>query len=305
MSVATRPQLSHLRALESEAIHVMREVAAEFERPVLLFSGGKDSIVLLRLAEKAFRPAPFPFPLMHVDTGHNFGEVIEYRDRRVAELGERLIVASVQESIDKGRVVEETGPRASRNKLQTVTLLDAIAEHGFDAAFGGARRDEERARAKERIMSFRDDFGQWDPKNQRPELWNLYNGRINKGEHVRVFPLSNWTELDVWEYIDSEQLEVPSIYFAHERDVFKRDGMLYAWREGTELIDGEEIFKETVRYRTVGDMSCTGGVRSLAATLEEVVLEIAATRITERGETRADDRVSEAAMEDRKKAGYF
>jgi sulfate adenylyltransferase subunit 2 len=305
VSVATRPQLSHLRALESEAIHVMREVAAEFERPVLLFSGGKDSIVLLRLAEKAFRPAPFPFPLMHVDTGHNFPEVIEYRDRRVAELGERLVVASVQESIDKGRVVEETGPRASRNRLQTITLLDAIAEHDFDAAFGGARRDEERARAKERVFSFRDDFGQWDPKNQRPELWNLYNGRIKKGEHVRVFPLSNWTELDVWEYIDQEGLEVPSIYFAHERPVFERDGMLYAWREGTELIDGEEIFTETVRYRTVGDMSCTGGVRSLAGTLEEVVLEIAATRITERGETRADDRVSEAAMEDRKKAGYF
>jgi sulfate adenylyltransferase subunit 2 len=305
MSVTARPQLSHLRALESEAIHVMREVAAEFERPVLLFSGGKDSIVLLRLAEKAFRPAPFPFPLMHVDTGHNFPEVIEYRDRRVAELGERLIVASVQDSIDSGRVVEETGPRASRNRLQTVTLLDAIAEHGFDAAFGGARRDEERARAKERIMSFRDDFGQWDPKNQRPELWNLYNGRIRKGEHVRVFPLSNWTELDVWEYIDSEQLEVPSIYFAHERKVFSRDGMLYAWREGTELIDGEDVFDATVRYRTVGDMSCTGGVQSAAATLEEVVLEIAATRITERGETRADDRVSEAAMEDRKKAGYF
>ncbi|HXP37510.1 MAG TPA: sulfate adenylyltransferase subunit CysD [Solirubrobacteraceae bacterium] len=305
MAVATRPQLSHLRALESEAIHVMREVAAELERPVLLFSGGKDSIVLLRLAEKAFRPAPFPFPLMHVDTGHNFPEVIEFRDRRVKELGERLIVASVQESIDKGRVVEETGPRASRNQLQTVTLLDAIAEHGFDAAFGGARRDEERARAKERILSFRDDFGQWDPKNQRPELWNLYNGRIKKGENVRVFPISNWTELDVWEYIDQEGLEVPSIYFSHERDVFKRDGMLYAWREGTELIDGEEIFSETVRYRTVGDMSCTGGVLSRAATLEEVVVEIAATRITERGETRADDRVSEAAMEDRKKAGYF
>ncbi len=305
MSVAARPQLSHLRALESEAIHVMREVAAEFERPVLLFSGGKDSIVLLRLAEKAFRPAPFPFPLMHVDTGHNFPEVVEFRDRRVAELGERLIVASVQESIDKGRVVEETGPRASRNKLQTVTLLDAIAEHGFDAAFGGARRDEERARAKERIMSFRDDFGQWDPKNQRPELWNLYNGRIKKGEHVRVFPISNWTELDVWEYLDQEQLEVPSIYFSHDREVFKRDGMLYAWREGTELIEGEEVFTDTVRYRTVGDMSCTGGVRSQATTLEEVVLEIAATRITERGETRADDRVSEAAMEDRKKAGYF
>ncbi len=305
MTVAARPQLSHLRALESEAIHVMREVAAEFERPVLLFSGGKDSIVLLRLAEKAFRPGSFPFPLMHVDTGHNFPEVIEFRDRRVAELGERLIVASVQESIDTGRVAEETGPRASRNRLQTVTLLDAIAEHGFDAAFGGARRDEERARAKERVFSFRDDFGQWDPKNQRPELWNLYNGRIKKGENVRVFPISNWTELDVWEYIDQEQLEVPLIYFAHEREVFQRDGMLYAWREGTELIDGEEIISETVRYRTVGDMSCTGGVLSRAATLTEVVAEIAATRITERGETRADDRVTEAAMEDRKKAGYF
>jgi sulfate adenylyltransferase subunit 2 len=305
VAVATRPQLSHLRALESEAIHVMREVAAEFERPVLLFSGGKDSIVLLRLAEKAFRPAPFPFPLMHVDTGHNFDEVIEFRDRRVAELGERLIVASVQQSIDEGRVVEETGPRASRNQLQTVTLLDAIAEHGFDAAFGGARRDEERARAKERVFSFRDDFGQWDPKNQRPELWNLYNGRVKKGENVRVFPISNWTELDVWEYIDSEGLEVPSIYFSHERDVFRRDGMLYAWREGTELIDGEHVFSETVRYRTVGDMSCTGGVLSRASTLDEVVAEIATTRITERGETRADDRVSEAAMEDRKKAGYF
>jgi sulfate adenylyltransferase subunit 2 len=305
MSVAAYPQLSHLRALESEAIHVMREVAAEFDRPVLLFSGGKDSIVLLRLAEKAFRPASFPFPLMHVDTGHNFPEVIEFRDRRVAELGERLIVASVQESIDKGRVVEETGPRASRNRLQTVTLLDAIAEHGFDAAFGGARRDEERARAKERMFSFRDDFGQWDPKSQRPELWNLYNGRIKNGENVRVFPISNWTELDVWEYIDQEQLEVPSIYFAHERRVFRRDGMVYAWREDTELIDGEEVLSETVRYRTVGDMSCTGGVLSQAATLEEVVVEIAATRITERGETRADDRVTEAAMEDRKKAGYF
>jgi sulfate adenylyltransferase subunit 2 len=305
MSVAARPQLSHLRALESEAIHVMREVAAELERPVLLFSGGKDSIVLLRLAEKAFRPAPFPFPLMHVDTGHNFPEVIEFRDRRTAELGERLIVASVQESIDKGRAVEETGPRASRNRLQTVTLLDALAEHGFDAAFGGARRDEERARAKERMFSFRDDFGQWDPKKQRPELWNLYNGRIKQGENVRVFPISNWTELDVWEYIDQEGLEVPSIYFAHEREVFGRDGMLYAWREGVELIDGEQVHTETVRYRTVGDMTCTGGVRSQAVTLQEVVSEIAATRITERGETRADDRVTEAAMEDRKKAGYF
>ena len=305
MTVVAHPQLSHLRALESEAIHVMREVAAEFERPVLLFSGGKDSIVLLRLAEKAFRPARFPFPLMHVDTGHNFPEVIEFRDRRVAELGERLIVASVQDSIDAGRVVEEQGPRASRNQLQTVTLLDAIAEHGFDAAFGGARRDEERARAKERMFSFRDDFGQWDPKSQRPELWNLYNGRIKKGENVRVFPISNWTELDVWEYIDQEELEVPSIYFAHVREVFRRDGMLYAWREGTELIDGEEVLSETVRYRTVGDMSCTGGVVSQAATLAEVVAEIAATRMTERGETRADDRVTEAAMEDRKKAGYF
>jgi len=298
-------KLTHLQVLEAEAIHVMREVAAELERPVLLFSGGKDSIVLLRLAEKAFRPARFPFPLMHVDTGHNFPEVIEFRDRRVAELGERLIVASVQESIDVGRVAEETGPRASRNRLQTTTLLDAIAEHGFDAAFGGARRDEERARAKERIMSFRDDFGGWDPKRQRPELWNLYNGRIRRGEHVRVFPLSNWTELDVWEYIVTEGLEVPSIYFAHEREVFRRDGMLYATSPFVELIDGEEPFVETVRYRTVGDMSCTGAVRSTATELGEVVAEIAATQITERGETRADDRVSEAAMEDRKVAGYF
>jgi sulfate adenylyltransferase subunit 2 len=298
-------KLTHLQALEAEAIHVMREVAAELERPVLLFSGGKDSIVLLRLAEKAFRPARFPFPLMHVDTGHNFPEVIEFRDRRVAELGERLIVASVQDSIDAGRVVEETGPRASRNRLQTTTLLDAIAEHGFDAAFGGARRDEERARAKERIMSFRDDFGGWDPKRQRPELWNIYNGRIRRGEHVRVFPLSNWTELDVWEYIVTEGLEVPSIYFAHEREVFQRDGMLYAVSPFVSLIDGEEPFVESVRYRTVGDMSCTGAVRSSATGLGEVVAEIAATGITERGETRADDRVSEAAMEDRKVAGYF
>src|SRR4051812_29996052 len=224
-------ELSHLAVLEAEAIHIMREVAAELEKPVLLFSGGKDSIVLLRLAEKAFRPASFPFPVMHVDTGHNFPEAIEFRDRRLAELGERLIIASVQDSIDRGRVVEETGPRASRNRLQTTTLLDAIAEHGFDAAFGGARRDEERARAKERIFSFRDDFGQWDPRNQRPEVWNLYNGRIRRGEHVRVFPISNWTELDVWEYIGAEGLEVPAIYFAHEREVFRRDGMLYAASE--------------------------------------------------------------------------
>jgi sulfate adenylyltransferase subunit 2 len=298
-------RLTHLQALEAEAIHVMREVAAELERPVLLFSGGKDSIVLLRLAEKAFRPARFPFPLMHVDTGHNFPEVIDFRDRRVAELGERLIVASVQDSIEAGRVLEETGPRASRNRLQTTTLLDAIAEHGFDAAFGGARRDEERARAKERIMSFRDDFGGWDPKRQRPEMWNLYNGRIRRGEHVRVFPLSNWTELDVWQYISVEGLEVPPIYFAHEREVFRRDGMLYALSAFVELIDGEEPFVESVRYRTVGDMSCTGAVRSTATELEHVVAEIAATKITERGETRADDKVSEAAMEDRKVAGYF
>jgi sulfate adenylyltransferase subunit 2 len=298
-------RLTHLQILEAEAIHVMREVAAELERPVLLFSGGKDSIVLLRLAEKAFRPARFPFPLMHVDTGHNFPEVIEFRDRRVAELGERLIVASVQDSIDAGRVVEETGPRASRNRLQTTTLLDALADHGFDAAFGGARRDEERARAKERIMSFRDDFGGWDPKAQRPELWNIYNGRIRRGEHVRVFPLSNWTELDVWEYIEAEDLEVPSIYFAHEREVFRRDGMLYAVSPHVQFIDGERPFTESVRYRTVGDMSCTGAVTSTATALEDVVAEIAATTITERGETRADDKVSEAAMEDRKVAGYF
>jgi sulfate adenylyltransferase subunit 2 len=298
-------ELSHLRELESEAIYIFREVAAELERPVLLFSGGKDSITLLRLAEKAFWPAKFPFPVMHVDTGHNFPEAIEFRDRRVAELGARLIVASVQESIDRGRVVEETGPRASRNQLQTQSLLDAIEEHQFDAAFGGARRDEERARAKERVFSFRDDFGQWDPKNQRPELWNLYNGRIRKGEHVRIFPLSNWTELDIWQYIDEEKLEIPSIYFSHTREVFERDGMLYAVSPHVELMDGEEPFETSVRYRTVGDMSCTGAVRSEAATLDEVVAEIAVTRITERGETRADDRASEAAMEDRKREGYF
>jgi sulfate adenylyltransferase subunit 2 len=298
-------ELSHLDALEAESVHIFREVAAEFERPVLLFSGGKDSLVLLRLAEKAFRPARFPFPIMHVDTGHNFPEVIEFRDRLIERLGERLIVASVQESIDKGRVVEETGPRASRNRLQITTLLDAIAEHSFDAAFGGARRDEERARAKERVFSFRDDFGQWDPKRQRPELWNLYNGRIRRGEHVRVFPLSNWTELDVWQYIARERLEVPSIYYAHTRPVFERDGMLYAFSPHVELIDGEEPFEASVRYRTVGDMTCTGAVRSTAIALEDVVAEIAATRITERGETRADDRVTEAAMEDRKREGYF
>ena len=298
-------ELSHLKTLEAESIFIMREVAAEFERPVLLFSGGKDSIVLMRLAEKAFRPGKFPFPVMHVDTGHNFPEVIEFRDRLVEELGERMIVANVQDSIDAGRVREETGPRASRNRLQTTTLLDAIAEHQFDAAFGGARRDEERARAKERIFSFRDDFGQWDPKAQRPELWAMFNGRIRKGEHVRCFPISNWTELDVWQYIEEEQLEVPSIYYAHEREVFKRDGMLYAMNPFVTLLDGEEPFETSVRYRTVGDMTCTGAVASTASTLTEVVNEIAATRITERGETRADDRVTEAAMEDRKREGYF
>jgi sulfate adenylyltransferase subunit 2 len=306
MSAATeRRTLSHLDELEAEAIHIMREVAAERERPVLLFSGGKDSIVMLRLAEKAFRPAKFPFPVMHIDTGHNFPEVVAYRDRRIAEMGERLVVASVQQSIDNGRVTEETGPRASRNRLQTTTLLDAITEHGFDAAMGGARRDEERARAKERIFSFRDDFGQWNPRAQRPELWNLYNARIRKGEQIRVFPISNWTELDVWQYVAREQLELPNIYFAHERDVFRRDGMLYAVSDFVERYPDEEPFTATVRFRTVGDMSCTGGVVSDAATIDEVVTEIAATRITERGETRADDRVSEAAMEDRKRVGYF
>jgi sulfate adenylyltransferase subunit 2 len=297
--------LTHLDDLEAEAIHIFREVAAELERPVLLFSGGKDSIVLLRLAEKAFRPGKFPFPVMHIDTGHNFPEVIEFRDRRVRELDERLIVASVQESIDKGRVVEETGPRASRNRLQTTTLLDAIEEHQFDAAIGGARRDEERARAKERIFSFRDDFGQWNPRVQRPELWNVYNARVRKGEHVRVFPISNWTELDVWQYVAREQLELPRIYFAHNREVFKRDGMLYACSDYVERMESEEPFTASVRFRTVGDMTCTGGVVSDAATIGEVVDEIAATRVTERGETRADDRFTEAAMEDRKRVGYF
>ena len=295
--------LSHLDVLEAESIHVMREVVAELERPVLLFSGGKDSIVMLRLAEKAFWPAPIPFPLMHVDTGHNFDEVIDYRDRRVAELGARLVVASVQESIDSGRVRERPGQ--SRNPLQTVTLLDGIAAHRFDAVFGGARRDEEKARAKERVFSFRDEFGQWDPKNQRPELWSLYNGRHNPGEHIRVFPLSNWTELDVWQYIARESLEIPSIYYAHRREVFERDGMLLAVSPYVTLRPGEVPFEATVRYRTVGDASCTGAVESYASTVEEVIAEVAATRVTERGATRADDKVSEAAMEDRKREGYF
>jgi sulfate adenylyltransferase subunit 2 len=297
--------LSQLDVLEAESIQIMREVAAEFERPVLLFSGGKDSIVMLALAERAFWPAKVPFPIMHVDTGHNFAEVLELRDRRAAEAGTRLIVASVQDSIDAGRVVEESGRFASRNRLQTTTLLDALAEHRFDAVFGGARRDEEKARAKERVFSFRDEFGQWDPKNQRPELWNLYNTRINRGEHIRVFPLSNWTELDIWHYIDREQLELPSIYFAHERPVFERDGILLATSEFVTRAADEPVFDARVRYRTVGDMTCTGAVQSTAATVAEVINEIAATRITERGQTRADDRASEAAMEDRKKEGYF
>ncbi len=298
-------QLSQLDVLEAEAIHVMREVAAEFERPVLLFSGGKDSIVMLALAEKAFWPARIPFPVMHVDTGHNFPEVLEFRDRRVGELNVRLIVASVQESIDAGRVAEETGRHASRNRLQTVTLLDAIEEHRFDALFGGARRDEEKARAKERVFSFRDEFGQWDPKNQRPELWNLYNTRLHRGEHIRVFPLSNWTELDVWTYIEREELDIPSIYYAHERLVFERDGLLLADNPYVTRGEDEPLFTATVRYRTVGDMTGTGAVSSSARKVAEVIAEVAATRITERGQTRGDDRVSEAAMEDRKREGYF
>ncbi|MHB8664676.1 MAG: sulfate adenylyltransferase subunit CysD [Acidimicrobiales bacterium] len=302
---ARRYELSHLEVLEAEAIFIMREVAAECESPVLLFSGGKDSIVLLRLAEKAFRPARFPFPVMHVDTGHNFDEVLAFRDRRVAELGERQINARVQDDIDSGRVVDETGPRASRNRLQTATLLRAITENGFDAAFGGARRDEEKARAKERVFSFRDEFGQWDPKNQRPELWSLYNGRLRKGEQIRAFPISNWTELDVWQYIAHEGLELPSIYFSHRRTVIERDGMLLAVAGPVQPLGNEEPFEATVRYRTVGDISCTGAVESTASTVEEVIAEVAATRITERGATRADDKFSEAAMEDRKKEGYF
>ena len=302
---ARRYELSHLEALEAEAVFIMREVAAECEHPVLLFSGGKDSIVLLRLAEKAFRPGRFPFPVMHVDTGHNFTEALDFRDRRMAELGERLIVALVQDDIDAGRVVEEPGPKASRNRLQTTTLLRAIEEHGFDAAFGGARRDEEKARAKERVFSFRDEFGQWDPKNQRPELWELYNGKLRKGEHIRAFPISNWTELDVWQYIADEQLEVPSIYFSHRRTVLERDGMLLAVGGPVVPLPDEGPFEAVVRYRTVGDMSCTGAVASTATTVADVIAEVAATRITERGATRADDKFSEAAMEDRKKEGYF
>ena len=297
--------LSHLDALEAESIHIMREVAAEFERPVLLFSGGKDSIVMLRLAEKAFWPAKIPFPVLHIDTGHNFDEVINFRDKRVAELGARLIVGSVQEDLDAGRTNEITGARASRNQSQTATLLRTIEENRFDAAFGGARRDEEKARAKERVYSFRDDFGQWDPKNQRPELWSLYNGKHRQGEHIRVFPLSNWTELDIWQYIGREGIEIPSIYFAHEREVYLRDGMWLATNPWTSLLDGEVPEKRMVRYRTVGDATYTGAVESTAATVEAIIDEIAQTRLTERGATRGDDRASEAAMEDRKREGYF
>jgi sulfate adenylyltransferase subunit 2 len=296
-------ELTHLQALEAEAVHIIREVAAEFERPVMLFSGGKDSAVMLHLAVKAFAPARLPFPVMHVDTGHNFPEVIDYRDRRVTELGARLVVASVQDAIDAGRVVEETGPRASRNRLQTVPLLEAIEEHRFDAVFGGARRDEEKARAKERVFSFRDEFGQWDPKNQRPELWNLYNGRHRRGEHIRVFPISNWTELDIWQYVAAEGIELPSIYFAHPRRVFQRDGMWLADTEFVTVGDGEEVEERMVRFRTVGDASCTGAVESAATDVHTIIEEIAVTRVTERGATRADDRISEAGMEDRKREG--
>ncbi len=301
--MVTTYELSHLDALEAESVHIVREVAAEFERPCLLFSGGKDSIVMLRLAEKAFWPAGIPFAVMHVDTGHNFPEVLAFRDKRVAELGVRLVVASVEDSIAKGRVRER--PDGVRNPLQTVTLLDAINEHRYDAVFGGARRDEEKARAKERVFSFRDEFGQWDPKNQRPELWSLYNGRHFPGEHIRVFPLSNWTELDIWHYLAREQLEIPSIYFAHHREVFLRDGMWFAVGEHTPPRDGEEVETRMVRYRTVGDMTCTGAVESTAASYDDVVVEVATARTTERGASRADDRMSEAAMEDRKRQGYF
>ena len=304
MSTAVDYSLSYLDALEAESIEIFREVAAEFERPVLLFSGGKDSVVMLRVAQKAFWPAPVPFPVMHVDTGHNFPEVIEYRDARVSELGVELVVASVQESIDRGRVREEH-PLASRNRLQTVTLLDAIEAHGFDAVFGGARRDEEKARAKERVFSFRDEFGQWDPKNQRPELWRLYNGRISRSEHIRVFPLSNWTELDIWSYLAAEQVPLPSIYFAHRRQVVRRDGMLMGLGQFLPAEEGEEILEMSVRYRTVGDMTCTAAIESTASDYDSVIEEVAVTRITERGATRADDKFSEAAMEDRKKEGYF
>ncbi|MBB1483934.1 sulfate adenylyltransferase subunit CysD [Tessaracoccus sp. MC1865] len=295
--------LSHLEHLESEAIHIFREVAGEFERPVILFSGGKDSVVMLHLALKAFAPAPLPFSLLHVDTGHNFPEVLDYRDRTVERVGARLHVASVQDYIDDGRLRERAD--GTRNPLQTVPLLDAIEKGRFDAVFGGGRRDEEKARAKERVFSLRDSFGAWDPRRQRPELWDLYNGRHAPGEHVRVFPLSNWTELDVWRYIEREQIELPSLYYAHRRELFQRDGMWLAPGDWGGPTNGETLETRTVRYRTVGDMSCTGAVESDAREVSDVILEVAASRITERGATRADDRLSEAAMEDRKKQGYF
>jgi sulfate adenylyltransferase subunit 2 len=299
----TRYQLTQLRTLEAESIHIFREVAAEFERPVLLFSGGKDSIVMLRLAEKAFYPAKIPFPVMHVDTGHNFPEVLEYRDRRVRQLGVQLIVASVQDAIERGFVTEP--PDGTRNRIQTPVLLDALEKHRFTAVFGGARRDEDKARAKERIYSFRDEFGQWDPKNQRPELWNVYNGKIHLGESIRVFPLSNWTELDIWQYVLEEGIELPSIYYAHDREVFDRGGMLFANNEFCRPKAGEQLFTARVRYRTVGDASLTAAVLSDADTVEKVIDEVASTRVTERGATRGDDKFSEAAMEDRKREGYF
>ena len=296
-------RLTQLQTLEAESIHVIREVAAELERPVLLFSGGKDSIVMLELARKAFAPARIPFPVMHVDTGLNFPEVLAFRDRRVAELGVELVVASVPDAIAAGTVKQE--PNGSRNRIQTPVLLDAVEQHGFTALFGGARRDEDKARAKERVFSFRDEFGQWDPKNQRPELWDLYNGRIHLGESIRVFPLSNWTELDIWGYIAQEQIAIPELYLAAERDVVDRGGMLYAVNEFITPRDGEEVTRRSVRYRTVGDANLTAAVPSEAATVEEVIAEIAVTRLTERGATRGDDKVSDAAMEDRKKEGYF
>ncbi|MET9558468.1 sulfate adenylyltransferase subunit CysD [Streptomyces sp. NPDC006645] len=294
-------RLSHLRTLEAESAHVFREVAATFERPVLLFSGGKDSVVMLHLALRAFWPAPLPFPVLHVDTGHNFPEVLDFRDRAVARHGVRLEVASVQDDIDAGRVADEP----SRNRLQTTTLLRAITEHRFDAVFGGARRDEEKARAKERVFSFRDEFGQWDPRNQRPELWQLYNGRHRRGEHIRVFPLSNWTELDIWQFVLDEEVDLPSLYYAHRRQVFQRDGMVLAVNPYLTPGSGERPYEATVRFRTIGDATCTGCVESAAATPQDVVAEVAASRITERGATRADDRISEAGMEDRKREGYF
>ena len=298
-------ELSHLDRLESEAVQIIREVAATIEKPALLFSGGKDSVVMLHLAVKAFWPAPVPFPVMHIDTGENFDEVIVFRDHTVEKFGLRLIVASVQDDIDAGRSVEDTGPRATRNRLQTVTLLRGITENQFGAVFGGARRDEEKARAKERVFSFRDEFGQWDPRNQRPELWSLYNGRHRKGENIRVFPLSNWTELDIWSYVEAEDIELPELYYAHEREVVERDGMLLAVNRFITPEPGETPYQATVRFRTIGDATCTGCVESTAADAGAVVLEVAAARLTKRGATRADDRISEAGMEDRKKEGYF